>query len=224
MVRAAGHVGQELQHVRAHRVVGEVVLDAPDRVEAERLGEVGEAELVPVDLGVGPRRPTPGRSTHIRRAWPNATPRPMDASDRTVGSAAVRYEPVFHRSRRYRMNLEGDGHPARGLGIRPEHMTDTVHDPATDSGIGSSSAGETVILDRVVVRFAGDSGDGMQLTGDRFTSVSAAVRQRPVDAAGVSRPRSAPPPARCTASPASRCTSRTTRSRRRATSPTCSWR
>jgi 2-oxoglutarate/2-oxoacid ferredoxin oxidoreductase subunit alpha len=27
---------------------------------------------------------------------------------------------------------------------------------------------------RVVVRFAGDSGDGMQLTGDRFTSVSAA--------------------------------------------------
>jgi len=29
-------------------------------------------------------------------------------------------------------------------------------------------------LDRVVVRFAGDSGDGMQLTGDRFTSETAA--------------------------------------------------
>ncbi len=29
------------------------------------------------------------------------------------------------------------------------------------------------VLDRLVVRFAGDSGDGMQLTGDRFTSVSA---------------------------------------------------
>lgn len=29
-------------------------------------------------------------------------------------------------------------------------------------------------LHRVVVRFAGDSGDGMQITGDRFTSVSAA--------------------------------------------------
>src|SRR5919106_4806819 len=28
-------------------------------------------------------------------------------------------------------------------------------------------------LERVVVRFAGDSGDGMQLTGERFTSVSA---------------------------------------------------
>ncbi|MHB8671609.1 MAG: 2-oxoacid:acceptor oxidoreductase subunit alpha [Acidimicrobiales bacterium] len=30
-------------------------------------------------------------------------------------------------------------------------------------------------LDRVVIRFAGDSGDGMQLTGDRFTSVSAVL-------------------------------------------------
>ena len=29
-------------------------------------------------------------------------------------------------------------------------------------------------LDRVVIRFAGDSGDGMQLTGDRFTQEAAA--------------------------------------------------
>src|SRR3990170_2050104 len=29
-------------------------------------------------------------------------------------------------------------------------------------------------LERVVIRFAGDSGDGMQLTGDRFTAPSAA--------------------------------------------------
>ena len=28
-------------------------------------------------------------------------------------------------------------------------------------------------IDRVIIRFAGDSGDGMQLTGDRFTSASA---------------------------------------------------
>ena len=27
--------------------------------------------------------------------------------------------------------------------------------------------------DRVIIRFAGDSGDGMQLTGDRFTSETA---------------------------------------------------
>ncbi|MFB9905262.1 2-oxoacid:acceptor oxidoreductase subunit alpha [Allokutzneria oryzae] len=40
----------------------------------------------------------------------------------------------------------------------------------------STSGRETEIrkLDRVVIRFAGDSGDGMQLTGDRFTSEAAA--------------------------------------------------
>jgi 2-oxoglutarate/2-oxoacid ferredoxin oxidoreductase subunit alpha len=32
---------------------------------------------------------------------------------------------------------------------------------------------ERKTLDRLVIRFAGDSGDGMQLTGDRFTSASA---------------------------------------------------
>ncbi len=32
---------------------------------------------------------------------------------------------------------------------------------------------DPVELDRVIIRFAGDSGDGMQLTGDRFTSASA---------------------------------------------------
>ncbi|MFC4033038.1 2-oxoacid:acceptor oxidoreductase subunit alpha [Streptomyces polygonati] len=34
-------------------------------------------------------------------------------------------------------------------------------------------AKETKRLDRVIIRFAGDSGDGMQLTGDRFTSETA---------------------------------------------------
>jgi 2-oxoglutarate/2-oxoacid ferredoxin oxidoreductase subunit alpha len=33
---------------------------------------------------------------------------------------------------------------------------------------------DVVQLDRVIIRFAGDSGDGMQLTGDRFTSETAA--------------------------------------------------
>ncbi len=42
-------------------------------------------------------------------------------------------------------------------------MTDIVDRPSADA--------ESV--SRVVVRFAGDSGDGMQLTGDRFTAVSA---------------------------------------------------
>ena len=43
-------------------------------------------------------------------------------------------------------------------------MTDTA----------SRRAGAPETIHRVVVRFAGDSGDGMQITGDRFTSVSAA--------------------------------------------------
>ena len=44
-------------------------------------------------------------------------------------------------------------------------MTDTID--------RSDTAGDDRVLDHLVVRFAGDSGDGMQLTGDRFTSVSA---------------------------------------------------
>ena len=38
----------------------------------------------------------------------------------------------------------------------------------------SETNGSPKSLDRVVIRFAGDSGDGMQLVGDRFTDVSAA--------------------------------------------------
>ncbi|MFI7578753.1 2-oxoglutarate ferredoxin oxidoreductase subunit alpha, partial [Micromonospora sp. NPDC049497] len=39
--------------------------------------------------------------------------------------------------------------------------------------LAASSGKRTRRLDRVVIRFAGDSGDGMQLTGDRFTSETA---------------------------------------------------
>src|SRR5574340_1218520 len=43
-----------------------------------------------------------------------------------------------------------------------------------DSPNGSSRNGsERQRLEQVVIRFAGDSGDGMQLTGDRFTSEAA---------------------------------------------------
>ena len=38
---------------------------------------------------------------------------------------------------------------------------------------GKSTVSKVRTLDRVVIRFAGDSGDGMQLTGDRFTADSA---------------------------------------------------
>ncbi|MGW5055472.1 2-oxoacid:acceptor oxidoreductase subunit alpha [Actinokineospora sp. NPDC004072] len=39
---------------------------------------------------------------------------------------------------------------------------------------GAARPTQVTKLDRVVIRFAGDSGDGMQLTGDRFTSEAAA--------------------------------------------------
>jgi 2-oxoglutarate/2-oxoacid ferredoxin oxidoreductase subunit alpha len=47
---------------------------------------------------------------------------------------------------------------------------------STDSAVdpGAARRPEVVTKDRVVIRFAGDSGDGMQLTGDRFTSETAA--------------------------------------------------
>ena len=37
----------------------------------------------------------------------------------------------------------------------------------------AGAADDDHVLDHLIIRFAGDSGDGMQLTGDRFTSVSA---------------------------------------------------
>jgi 2-oxoglutarate ferredoxin oxidoreductase subunit alpha len=45
------------------------------------------------------------------------------------------------------------------------------HAAAPDRGAGTAK--EVQRLDRVIIRFAGDSGDGMQLTGDRFTSETA---------------------------------------------------
>ena len=57
MLRAARHVGQELHDVGAHRVVGEMMLDRPDRFEAQRLGHVGQGQLVQVDLAVAERPP-----------------------------------------------------------------------------------------------------------------------------------------------------------------------
>jgi 2-oxoglutarate/2-oxoacid ferredoxin oxidoreductase subunit alpha len=50
--------------------------------------------------------------------------------------------------------------------------------PGRPSRVGLRKEGESVTkqvkqLDRVIIRFAGDSGDGMQLTGDRFTQETA---------------------------------------------------
>jgi 2-oxoglutarate ferredoxin oxidoreductase subunit alpha len=60
-------------------------------------------------------------------------------------------------------------------------------------------------LDRVIIRFAGDSGDGMQLTGERFTSETALFGNDLATLPDFPR-------ARSPASPASRSTSPTTTS------------
>ncbi len=58
--------------------------------------------------------------------------------------------------------------PDTAVGVGGHHiMTDTIDRSGSDA--------KPKVLDHLVVRFAGDSGDGMQLTGDRFTSVSASV-------------------------------------------------
>src|SRR6185436_20454208 len=46
--------------------------------------------------------------------------------------------------------------------------------PLAVQGGGQHVPKQVKQVDRVIIRFAGDSGDGMQLTGDRFTQESAA--------------------------------------------------
>ncbi|MBS1695864.1 MAG: 2-oxoacid:acceptor oxidoreductase subunit alpha [Actinobacteria bacterium] len=44
---------------------------------------------------------------------------------------------------------------------------------SADGGVPAGATSTRLKLEKVVIRFAGDSGDGMQLTGDRFTSEAA---------------------------------------------------
>ncbi|MFF0968755.1 2-oxoglutarate ferredoxin oxidoreductase subunit alpha, partial [Streptomyces sp. NPDC003283] len=60
---------------------------------------------------------------------------------------------------------------AAPTGADTRMSVETIVPSAT--GTSTPPAKETRRVDRVVIRFAGDSGDGMQLTGDRFTSETA---------------------------------------------------
>ena len=77
-------------------------------------------------------------------------------------------------------------------------------------------------LESVVIRFAGDSGDGMQLTGGRFTSETALSGNDLATFPDFPAEIRAPAGLAARASRASSSTSPTTTSSRRATSPTCS--
>ena len=73
--------------------------------------------------------------------------------------------------------------PSRDLRVadRGAPSPDDVHRMITTRGSVADTcrtrpiapSGRRSSIDRVIIRFAGDSGDGMQLTGDRFTSASA---------------------------------------------------
>ncbi|HEY9437885.1 MAG TPA: 2-oxoacid:acceptor oxidoreductase subunit alpha [Streptomyces sp.] len=58
---------------------------------------------------------------------------------------------------------------------KTDEANDGVVGENRDPLAGGADSGEKEVrrLDRVIIRFAGDSGDGMQLTGDRFTSETA---------------------------------------------------
>ena len=47
------HIGEELEDIRTHGVVGEVVLHRPDGVEPQGLGHLGQSQFLAVDLCVG---------------------------------------------------------------------------------------------------------------------------------------------------------------------------
>ena len=69
----------------------------------------------------------------------------------------------------------------------PPKRRSSPRSPTLPGGVMDSTTAPAHTVEqrtRVVIRFAGDSGDGMQLTGDRFTGGGRGVRQRPVDAAG----------------------------------------
>lgn len=52
-------------------------------------------------------------------------------------------------------------------------MADNATTPSPSVGPDDQPSARVQTLDRVVIRFAGDSGDGMQVAGARFTAASA---------------------------------------------------
>ncbi|MBV2152391.1 2-oxoacid:acceptor oxidoreductase subunit alpha [Kitasatospora sp. SUK 42] len=67
-----------------------------------------------------------------------------------------------------------DGDKGRSGSAEERPATAGSADAHAPGGPPPSRAKPIRRLDRVIIRFAGDSGDGMQLTGDRFTSETAA--------------------------------------------------
>ncbi len=78
------------------------------------------------------------------------------------------------------VQMRGNGRNRAGAGLSwgscAEHRTAPGKSGAKrpgDERLCTQLSKQVKQLDRVIIRFAGDSGDGMQLTGDRFTQESA---------------------------------------------------
>ena len=76
---AAGVIGQQLGRRRRHRVAGEVVLEREQRVEAERLGQIAERQMLADHRGVG----AAGLAQHVERDpdFHGVPPDPIRLSD-----------------------------------------------------------------------------------------------------------------------------------------------
>ena len=72
-------------------------------------------------------------------------------------------------------------------------VVETQASPLQDGGSGDS---DPKVVDKVVIRFAGDSGDGMQKTGSFFTHNSA-LAGNDISTLPDFPPRFVPPPERC---------------------------
>ena len=120
-----------------------------------------------------PRAPPPSRCAwwSTQRPRRRRRDRRRASASQTVSRAATTDTPHerYVGRRRAPATVPGRQDARRGTSVRNpggyRHMTDMIE--RSDATEGDH------VLDHLVVRFAGDSGDGMQLTGDRFTSVSA---------------------------------------------------
>lgn len=59
--------------------------------------------------------------------------------------------------------------------VRQNTPTTRIRSTMTENAIDQRSSAQVEELDTVTIRFAGDSGDGMQVTGSQFTSTSAII-------------------------------------------------
>ncbi len=81
----------------------------------------------------------------------------------------------LERERVHLVTTNGHQPPERtGTGASGPDANDSTNSQRTNDDTPNGQGTSPRKLNRVVIRFAGDSGDGMQLTGDRFTSEAAA--------------------------------------------------